>query len=213
MRTQRRRRPHGPGPAGSGAAGAVARLARSGNVHHPRTRLVWMENTHNLGGGRIQPYDVVAAICRWAAAEGLRTHLDGARLFNAVVATGIEAARWTQHFDTVSICFSKGLGARSAGAGRIARPRAEAVRHRKVLGGGMRRRACWRRPHCTPWSITWPAWQTITPMPAGWPTASPAPTACGWTRSRSTRTCCSFASLRRWQQPGSSSPGCGIAGY
>ena len=117
----------------------LAELTPSGNVHHPRTRLVWLENTHNLGGGRIQPYDVVEAICRWAAAQGLRTHLDGARLFNAVVATGIEAARWTQHFDTVSVCFSKGLGARSARRwpGRASLI-AEAVRHRKVLGGGMR---------------------------------------------------------------------------
>jgi threonine aldolase len=116
-----------------------AELVRGGNVHHPRTRLVWVENTHNLGGGRIQPYGVVEAICRWAAAKGLRTHLDGARLFNAVVATGIEAARWAQGFDTVSVCFSKGLGAPVGSA--LAGPReliAEAVRHRKVLGGGMR---------------------------------------------------------------------------
>ena len=117
----------------------LVELTRSGNVHHPRTRLVWVENTHNLGGGRIQPYDVVEAICRWATAERLKTHLDGARLFNAVVATGIEAVRWTQHFDTVSVCFSKGLGAPVGSA--LAGPRdlmAEAVRHRKVLGGGMR---------------------------------------------------------------------------
>ena len=67
------------------------------------------------------------------------THLDGARLFNAVVATGIEAPRWTQHFETVGVCFSKGLGAPVGSA--LTGPRdliAEAVRHRKVLGGGMR---------------------------------------------------------------------------
>src|ERR1700681_3672603 len=81
------------------------------NEHLVRTRLVCLENTHNRGGGRIQPYDVVESICTWAHRHGLATHLDGARLFNAVVASGIPAAQWAQHFDTVSVCFSKGLGA------------------------------------------------------------------------------------------------------
>jgi len=114
-------------------------LVRPDNPHFVRTRLVCLENTHNRGGGRIQPYATVEAICRWARDHGLRTHLDGARLWNAVAATGIEAPRWTQHFDTVSVCFSKGLGAPVGSA--ICGPRelaAEAVRHRKVLGGGMR---------------------------------------------------------------------------
>lgn len=114
-------------------------LVRPENPHFVRTRLVCLENTHNRGGGRIQPYATVEAICRWARANGLAAHLDGARLFNAVVATGIEARRWAAHFDTVSVCFSKGLGAPIGSA--LAGPRAliaEAVRHRKVLGGGMR---------------------------------------------------------------------------
>ena len=114
-------------------------LIRPDNVHLPRTRLVTLENTHNRGGGTIQPYPVVEAICRWAHDHGLRTHLDGARLMNAVVATGIEATRWTAPFDTVGICFSKGLGAPVGSA--IAGPRelvAEARRIRKLLGGGMR---------------------------------------------------------------------------
>ena len=114
-------------------------LIRPANPHFVRTRLVCIENTHNRGGGRIQPYPTVEAICRWARQHGLATHLDGARLFNAVVATGIEAPRWTQHFDTVSVCFSKGLGAPVGSA--LCGPReliAQAVRHRKVLGGGMR---------------------------------------------------------------------------
>jgi threonine aldolase len=101
--------------------------------------LVCLENTHNRGGGRIQPYANVEAICRWAHGNGLATHLDGARLWNASVATGIELTRWTQHFDTVSVCFSKGLGAPVGSA--LCGPReliAQAVRHRKVLGGGMR---------------------------------------------------------------------------
>jgi len=114
-------------------------LIRPDNAHFVRTRLVSLENTHNRGGGRIQPYATVEAICRWARRNGLRTHLDGARLMNAVVATGIEAPRWAAHFDTVSICFSKGLGAPVGSA--LAGPKtliSEAVRHRKVLGGGMR---------------------------------------------------------------------------
>jgi threonine aldolase len=117
----------------------VEGLLRPQNTHFPRTRLLCLENTHNRGGGRIQPYETLAALCRWAHEHGLRTHLDGARLLNAVVATGIAAARWAEHFDTVNVCFSKGLGAPVGSA--LAGPRDlihEAVRHRKVLGGGMR---------------------------------------------------------------------------
>jgi threonine aldolase len=114
-------------------------LIRPDNVHHVRTRLVCLENTHNRGGGRIQPYAEVERICQWAHANGLLTHLDGARLFNALVATGIPADKWGQHFDTVSVCFSKGLGAPVGSA--LAGPRElieRAHRHRKLFGGGMR---------------------------------------------------------------------------
>jgi threonine aldolase len=117
----------------------VQGLVRAADAHFPRTRLLTLENTHNRGGGRIQPYETVETLCRWAHEHGLRTHLDGARLWNAVVATGIEAPRWAQHFDTVNVCFSKGLGAPVGSA--IAGPRdliQEARRHRKVFGGGMR---------------------------------------------------------------------------
>ena len=98
-----------------------------------------LENTHNRGAGRVQPYDTVVEICGWAAENGLARHLDGARLFNAVVATGIPAADWASHFDTVSVCFSKGLGAPvgSALCGPADLIR-QARRHRKALGGGMR---------------------------------------------------------------------------
>lgn len=109
------------------------------DAHFVRTRLLTLENTHNRGGGSIQPYQVVEEICRWARENGLKTHLDGARLYNAVAATGIEPQKWAQHFDTVSICFSKGLGAPAGSA--LCGPKdliAEAVRHRKVLGGAMR---------------------------------------------------------------------------
>jgi threonine aldolase len=114
-------------------------LIRPENEHMVRTRLICLENTHNRGAGRIQPLNVVSEVCAWAHDNGLRCHLDGARLFNAVVATGIEAHRWAGHFDTVSICFSKGLGAPVGSA--LAGPKDlihQARRHRKVLGGGMR---------------------------------------------------------------------------
>lgn len=109
------------------------------NVHFTRTRLLCLENTHNRGGGRVQPYAAIESLCGWARQSGLRTHLDGARLWNAAVASRIDAVRWAGHFDTVSVCFSKGLGAPvgSALAGPADLIR-EAVRHRKVLGGGMR---------------------------------------------------------------------------
>jgi threonine aldolase len=119
--------------------GQFVGLIRPVNDHLVRTRLVCLENTHNRGAGRIQPYEYVAEICNWAHENGLRTHLDGARLFNAVVATRIEADRWARHFDTVSVCFSKGLGAPVGSA--LAGPKEliqEARRHRKLFGGGMR---------------------------------------------------------------------------
>ena len=112
---------------------------RPENDHCVRTRLVCLENTHNRGAGRIQPYDTMVEICGWAAENGLALHLDGARLFNAVVATGVPADDWAGHFDTVSICFSKGLGAPvgSALCGSEEQIR-RARRVRKPLGGGMR---------------------------------------------------------------------------
>jgi threonine aldolase len=117
----------------------IAGLVRADDPHCTPTRLVCLENTHNRGGGRVQPFESVTAICKWAHGRKLGTHLDGARLFNAVVASGIEASRWAEQFDTVSICFSKGLGAPVGSA--LVGPRSviqTAVRHRKAFGGGMR---------------------------------------------------------------------------
>jgi threonine aldolase len=107
--------------------------------HYVRTRLVSLENTHNRGGGRVHPIASIAEIAHWARAHNLAMHLDGARLMNAAVASGIRPRDWTQFFDTVSICFSKGLGAPigSAVAGT-----ADAIRRgrrlRKLFGGAMR---------------------------------------------------------------------------
>jgi threonine aldolase len=114
-------------------------LIRPENDHLVRTRLVCLENTHNRGAGKVFPYEELVEICTWAHEAGLRTHLDGARLWNATAATGISEAMWSQHFDTVSVCFSKGLGAPVGSA--LAGPKEmirEARRHRKLFGGAMR---------------------------------------------------------------------------
>jgi len=109
------------------------------DVHYVRTRLICLENTHNRGGGRVHPIASIAEIARWAREHNLAMHLDGARLMNAVVASGRRAREWAQYFDTVSICFSKGLGAPigSALAGSADAIR-RARRLRKLFGGAMR---------------------------------------------------------------------------
>jgi len=114
-------------------------LIRPENDHLVRTRLVCLENTHNRAGGKVTPYENTVAISAWARESGLRMHLDGARLWNAAAATGIAEAEWAKHFDTVSVCFSKGLGAPVGSA--LAGPKEmiqEARRHRKLFGGAAR---------------------------------------------------------------------------
>jgi threonine aldolase len=114
-------------------------LIHPDNEHAVRTRLVCLENTHNRGGGRIMPLENIRSIGDWAHEHGLVTHLDGARLFNAVVASGISADRWAAPFDTISICFSKGLGAPVGSALVGSRDMIHDMRrHRKLFGGGMR---------------------------------------------------------------------------
>jgi threonine aldolase len=119
--------------------GQLEGKVRPMNDHVVRTRVVALENTHNRGGGRVYPLEKIRAISDWAKKHHLMMHLDGARLWNAIVATGIAAPKWTEHFDSVSVCFSKGLGAPigSALAGThdfVNRAR----RIRKLFGGGMR---------------------------------------------------------------------------
>jgi threonine aldolase len=112
---------------------------RGSNDHLVRTRLVALENTHNRKGGRVYPLEKIQAISDWAHEHGLMTHLDGARLWNAIVATGIPAVEWAKHFDSVSVCFSKGLGAPIGSALAGSREfMAKARRVRKLFGGGMR---------------------------------------------------------------------------
>jgi threonine aldolase len=119
--------------------GEIEDAIRPDDQHLVRTRLVALENTHNRGGGRVHPIEQVRAMSAWARDHGLAIHLDGARLMNAVVASGVPADEWGRSFDTVAICFSKGLGAPVGSA--LAGP-AEAIARarklRKLLGGGMR---------------------------------------------------------------------------
>jgi threonine aldolase len=104
-----------------------------------RTHLVALENTHNRGGGRVYPLERIQAISEWAHKNGLLMHLDGARLWNAVVATGTPASTWAASFDSVSVCFSKGLGAPIGSALAGTREFIQrAKRIRKLFGGGMR---------------------------------------------------------------------------
>lgn len=117
----------------------VKNAIRTPNIHHPRTALICVENTHNRAGGAIVPVQNMQAIYEIAREHNIPVHLDGARLFNAVVATGGQATDFTQFADTVQVCFSKGLGAPigSLLAGdreTIARARM----WRKRLGGGTR---------------------------------------------------------------------------
>lgn len=109
------------------------------DYYAPRTRLVALENTHNRAGGRVWPQIEVLEVCARARAHGLATHLDGARLWNAAVATGSSEQTLAAPFDTVAVCFSKGLGAPvgSAICGSADAMR-EALRVRKRMGGGMR---------------------------------------------------------------------------
>ena len=89
----------------------VEAAIRPRDSHTVQTALIWLENTHNTGGGTIYPIETIRRIQEVACRNGLPMHLDGARLFNAVVATGVSAADYARAFDTVSFCLSKGLGA------------------------------------------------------------------------------------------------------
>ncbi len=109
------------------------------DVHHPRTSLVVTENTCNRGGGSYYGLEQVRALSDTARASGLRIHLDGARLFNALAETGEAASDHGKCFDSVSICLSKGLGA-PVGSVLLGSKDfiAEAKRVRKLFGGAMR---------------------------------------------------------------------------
>jgi threonine aldolase len=120
--------------------GADVRAAiNPGDSHFARTQLVVIENTHNRSGGRIFPFEQQKDVVAAARSAGLALHLDGARIFHAAAATGIDPATWAEPFDTVTFCLSKGLGAPVGSLICASRDVIGRVhRARKMMGGGMR---------------------------------------------------------------------------
>lgn len=121
------------------AAEMVAAIKPANLPVFPRTSLVEVENTHNRMGGIVVPQDEIEEICRVARQHNMNTFLDGARLWNASVETGLSLAEMAEPFDLVTVAFSKGLGA--PGGSMMAGPKdliAEADRFKRILGGAMR---------------------------------------------------------------------------
>jgi len=126
-------------PRGIFSGAQVANLVRPQAAHYPNSRMVIIENTNNRGGGSVWPVETVAEVRAVADQHGLHLHMDGARLLNACVARGLKPTDYTRHVDTVSLCFSKGLGAPIGSI--VAGPQPfiqRAHRFRKMFGGGMR---------------------------------------------------------------------------
>lgn len=120
-------------------ADQIREAIRPADHHFAPTRLICLENTHNRGGGSIYPIDKIASIRELALERDLFMHLDGARLFNASVASGVEAKEYARHFDSVSFCLSKGLGCPVGSLVAGSGPLIEKIhRFRKMFGGGMR---------------------------------------------------------------------------
>ena len=109
------------------------------NDHFVRTKMVSLENTHNRGSGRVYPLKEIKAIRNWTANNNLVLHCDGARIWNAIIASGVTAQEYGKHFDSISVCFSKGLGA-PVGSAIIGSQEfiKKCKRVRKLFGGGMR---------------------------------------------------------------------------
>lgn len=112
---------------------------RSNEYYFPKTKLICLENTHNRAGGTIQPIESIKEIYSFAKDNNIKVHLDGARIFNASVETGISLKEYSKYCDSISFCFSKGLG---APVGTILCGEYEFIslahKWRKILGGGMR---------------------------------------------------------------------------
>jgi threonine aldolase len=117
----------------------VAAAVRPVADYFPRTGLIALENTHNRAGGKIYPVEAMAEIGGEARKRGIPVFLDGARLWNAAIASGFPFTAWTEHVDAVTVCFSKGLGA-PVGSCLCGRADfvAEAVEVRRSFGGAMR---------------------------------------------------------------------------
>lgn len=117
----------------------LKKAIRGEDIHYPTPTLIAVENTHNRGGGTVTFVEQSRAICDVAKDRGLSTHLDGARIFNAAVALGVDARELAQPFDSVMFCLSKGLSAPVGSVVVGSREFIERARkYRKMLGGGMR---------------------------------------------------------------------------
>lgn len=128
-----------PGVRGIFTAAELEAVLRPADQHFPPTKLVCLENTHNRGGGKIWPQELVREIGTLTRERGIRLHLDGARLWNAAVTRGISERELAAEFDSVAVCFSKGLGAPVGSALCGSREFIQrARRFRKMFGGGMR---------------------------------------------------------------------------
>jgi threonine aldolase len=107
--------------------------------YFPRTSLICLENTHNRAGGVIYPIEIIREIRKFALSKNIKMHLDGARIFNAFVETGISIKEYASYFDSISFCFSKGLGAPVGSIFCSTKENIDKARkYRKILGGGMR---------------------------------------------------------------------------
>jgi threonine aldolase len=117
----------------------IRKHVRSSEYYFPVSRLICLENTHNRAGGVIQPIDVIKSISKFAQENKIKLHLDGARIFNACVETGITVKEYSEHFNSISFCFSKGLG---CPVGSILCGDKDFIdmarKWRKIIGGGMR---------------------------------------------------------------------------
>jgi threonine aldolase len=121
------------------AADQIDGAVRLHDVHQPHSRLLWLENTHNAGGGSCYPSDRLAAVVDAGRRHGLAVHLDGARVWNACIAQNLPLSAIAEHVDSLSFCFSKGLGCPVGSVLIGSRPFITDARHvRKMLGGGMR---------------------------------------------------------------------------
>jgi threonine aldolase len=117
----------------------IAAAVRPKDPYNPVTALICLENTHNSGGGTVYPLSHIQRIRALALERQIPMHLDGARLFNAVAASGIAASEYAKHFETVSFCLSKGLGAPVGSVIVGTRSTIERLRPlRRMYGGGMR---------------------------------------------------------------------------
>ncbi|GAA4012152.1 GntG family PLP-dependent aldolase [Hymenobacter fastidiosus] len=127
------------GDRGRLTAAQVEAAIRPVNVHYPTTSLISLENTHNRGGGSCYELAEIEAIADVARRHQIPLHLDGARIFNALVATGQESTEYGRLFDSISVCLSKGLGA-PVGSVLLGSKAfiQKTKRIRKVMGGGMR---------------------------------------------------------------------------